>query len=392
MEILTGIFIAFSFLLIVIFGRMVTTFFHELGHAIPSLLFTEDAVAIHIGSYGDDKNSFQINLGRLKAFFNFDLIQWNIGLCQHKTPKTYWQNMLIVLGGPVASLLVGIVLFLIMENITWNDNRISFFFGFFIISSIWDFLVNIIPSKHPIVMADGTMTYNDGSQLVGLIKASKYPMEYHEGVSFLYDKKYDDAINTFQQVLELKPNQKEIRLILIETLIQTKKHDEALDEMKILDKKKQLGVNEYNLLGWLFMEKKEYQNAISVLSKFLYKFYTDAYALNNRGYSFLQIGEYEKAIHDLNSALIHRPDFAFAYNNRGLAKVRLGQVDDGLVDIEKSKSLDETNAHVFLHLGYYFQKTNQIRKAHEHFQKAKDMEIDFHGIDYLIETTRENNF
>ena len=108
--------------------------------------------------------------------------------------------------------------------------------------------------------------------------------------------------------------------------------------------------------------------------------------------NYFRNNEYEKAIQSLNSAIIHNPKYAFAYNNRGLAKVRLGQTEEGLADIEKAKSLDDSNAFIYLHLGFYFQKTNQEKLAHQHFQKAKDMEIDFHGIDYLIETTRENEF
>ena len=103
-------------------------------------------------------------------------------------------------------------------------------------------------------------------------------------------------------------------------------------------------------------------------------------------------GEYENAIRSLDSAIIHNPKYASAYNNRGLAKVRIGQTEEGLADIEKAKSLDGSNAFIYLHLGFYFQKNNQERLAHQHFQKAKDMKIDFHGIDYLIETTRENEF
>ena len=75
METLSGVLIAISFIFLVFFIRIFTTLIHELGHAIPSLIFTTQEVAIHVGSYGDDKNSFEIDLGRLKAFFKIDIVE-----------------------------------------------------------------------------------------------------------------------------------------------------------------------------------------------------------------------------------------------------------------------------------------------------------------------------
>lgn len=391
MEILLGVLMAIGFIFLVFFTRIFTTLIHELGHAIPSLMFTEGEVAIHVGSYGDDKNSFKIDFGRLKAFFKIDIVKWNIGLCQHQPAKTYLQNILIVLGGPIFSVLIGIVLIYLLEVRTWSD-EVTFIFAFFIFSSVWDFIANMVPSKESIMMHDGSANYNDGFHLMQLMKESKLPPTYFEGVDFLNKKKFDSAVDSFQKVITEGHDKKEIHLLLASSFIGNKKYSEALEIFLNLLEKKQLDISEYPLLGNLYMEMNEYAKAINIYNPFLFKFYNNPIVLNNRAYCFLQIGEYEKAIHDLDSALFHDPKCAYAFNNRGLAKIRLGQTDEGLADIEKSKSLDDSNAYVFLHLGYYFQKINQPQKAHEQFQKAKEMEIDFHGIDYLIETTRENNF
>jgi len=391
MEILSGVLIAVGFILLVFFTRIITTLIHELGHAIPSLMFTDGEVAIHIGSYGDDKNSFKIDLGRLKAFFKIDIVKWNIGLCQHQAAKTYLQNILIVLGGPIFSVMIGVILLFLLNVKTWSD-EIVFIFAFFIFSSVWDFLSNIIPTKTPIIMHDGSVTYNDGFHLVQLMKESKLPPTYFEGLDFLNEKKYEQAISSFKTLIETGHDKKNIRLLLVESLTHAKKYNEAVDQINILFEKKQIQIHDFNSIGYLQIKKGDFTNAIISLNKYLYKNYQDATALTNRGFSYLQLGEYEKSIQDLNSAILHNPKSAQAYNNRGLAKVRLGQTTEGLADINKSKSLDDSNAHVFLHLGYYFQKINQPKEAHKNFQKAKDMEIDFHGIDYLIETTRENDF
>jgi tetratricopeptide (TPR) repeat protein len=374
-----------------VFARILTTFVHEMGNAVHALAFTNQEVQIHIGSYGDKENSSHFTVGRLKTFFKFDFSHWNIGLCRHQGATKYGEKLLIVLGGPVFSLLIGIVLLLLIRFGKWSDLT-QVIFTCFIISSIWDFIVNIIPSKNPLIMNDGSIGFNDGTLLRMIIQERNLPPSYFEAIDFYHEKKFDQAISSFKNLIETGHDKKNIRLLLVESLTHAKKYNEAIDQMNILFEKKQIEIHDFNFIGYLQIQKGDFTNSVISLNKYLYKKFQDATALTNRGYSYIQLGEYEKAVHDLNSAIIHDPKLAQAYNNRGLAKVRLGQTAEALADIEKSKSLDDSNAHVFLHLGYYFQKINEIEKAHEHFQKAKDMEIDFHGIDYLIETTRGNDF
>ena len=241
-------------------------------------------------------------------------------------------------------------------------------------------------------MFDGSVGYNDGKLLSMTIQERNLPASYFEGIISFREKKYDNAISIFKNLIDRGYNKKNIRLRLIDSYTDAQEYDNALEQFNILFEKRQIEISDFAHIGYLQMKKGELASAIISLNKYLYKYFRDTNALNNRGYTFLQLGEYEKAIHDLNTAILHDSNFAHAYNNRGLAKVRLGQTDEGFVDIKKSKSLNDSNSFVYLHLGYYFQKINQMEKAHDHFQKAKDMEIDFHGIEYLIETTRENKF
>lgn len=391
METLFGILLAIGWILGFVLARILTTFIHEIGHALPSLAFTNEEVQIHIGSYGDEKNSFHFNLGKLKTFFKFDFLHLNIGLCKHKAAKKNYENFIIALGGPIFSFLVGVILILLFQFGGWSD-LIKIIFACFILSAVWDLIVNIFLSQNGIVMHDGLVEYNDEKLLWTIIQDGKLPSSYFEGVNLLREKKYEDAISIFNKLIEEGHNNKNFRLHLIKSYTDAKKYDDAMEQFNILIENKQIDTFDFASIGYLQMKKGQLENAIISLNKYLYNNYKDANALNYQGYTYLQMGEYDKAIQSLDSAIFHNSNFANAYNNRGLAKVRLGQIEEGHADIEKAKSLDDTNAYVYLHLGYYFQKINQLEKAHEHFHKAKDMEIDFHGIDYLIETTRGNEF
>jgi len=66
--------------LAIILSRPITTFVHELGHAIPSLLFTKGPVVIYVGSYGDISNSTTTTFGRLSIIFKFKLTDLQLAL------------------------------------------------------------------------------------------------------------------------------------------------------------------------------------------------------------------------------------------------------------------------------------------------------------------------
>ena len=379
---------AIGWLIGVVLVRFITTLIHELGHAIPSLMFTDKEVAIHIGSYGDSEKSLKMNFGRLKAFFKLDILRWNIGQCQHALVKNFSHHFIIILGGPLFSLLIGIFSLLFLLSGDWSDGMV-FIFACLILSSVFDFFVNITPYNFPIQMANGTTTYNDGTQLLNLIKEKKYPPEYFQGLNLIQSKKYAEAAPYFKKAIDNGYDKKDIRLYLVNSYYKSNQLDHAIQQINILQEKGHLKTDDYNLLGELMAKKGEHSKAIQFYNKYLLKNHTHWSVLQLRGYSYLQLSEYEQAVHDFNSAIIFNPKTAEAYNNRGLAKIRLGYLDEAFEDLQKSKSLDDGDAFLYLYLGYYYQKKNDDKSAFDNFQKAKEMKIDFHGIDYLIETTRE---
>ena len=80
MAVLTGILYAIGAILFILCIRPITTFFHEMGHALPALMFSREAVTVYIGSYGDVSRSQKFTFGRLTIYFRFNLFAWDLGL------------------------------------------------------------------------------------------------------------------------------------------------------------------------------------------------------------------------------------------------------------------------------------------------------------------------
>ncbi len=369
--------------------RIVTTTIHELGHALPALLFSEEPVSIYVGSYGDRNKSKVVQMGRLTAFFRLNITQWNLGVCSHGPVRKMFHELLVILGGPVASLAFGLGLILLIQLNNFGENTIVLL-TFFIVSAIWDFFVNMIPNPKAIQLADGKSILNDGSQFMRLMKTSQYPESYFLGLEKTRNKNYLGAIENFNQALmvEGKPG-REIYQGLAEAYHLQKDYTGVLKtyaEMTVHYPK--FKPEEMVRVGLAYAKKGDYTEAIKYYSRGLYLNFQDPETLNKRGAAYIQAGEYEKASQDLELAIAYEPTFAEAYSNLGYALLKLNQMDIAFGLLEKSLKLDSKNPSIFLHLGLYYEKKGMHQEALEHFEKAKALDIDHHGIDFYIEDQR----
>jgi len=159
------------------FARSITTLFHELGHAIPALLFTDKDVVIYIGAYEAVENGWNFSIGRLKGNIMFNPLMWNGGLTQHSNTHSFWKTLLIILGGPIASMIIAIPLIFLFK---WYPSVeiVQFLAGLYITSAMIDLISNLIPSGKPTELKEGRVVFNDGYALLSLIA---YRKELAEG-------------------------------------------------------------------------------------------------------------------------------------------------------------------------------------------------------------------
>ena len=124
-------------------------------------------------------------------------------------------------------------------------------------------------------------------------------------------KKYREAIQDYNKVIELNPN----------------------------------FVNAYYNRGIAKFNLQDYREAIQDYNKVieLNPNYADAYY--SRGNAKGKLQDYRGAIQDFNKAIQLNPKLAEAYNNRGLAKIISGQKDSGCLDLSKAGELGYAEAY-----------------------------------------------
>jgi len=304
---MTAIIGTFAVFLALILSRPFTTLVHELGHALPSLLFTKSQVSIYIGSYGNLEKSFKFRLGRLKIFFTPKLFHLGQGLCSHKQTRTIGQSIIIVLGGPVFSLLLG--LFFSWMILFYKDQQvIAFVLGIFLTSGIFDFIANIIPNSDPLIMHDGRVTHNDGFQFQRLLQTSNYPSSYFEAIDALNKNQFELALEKFQETADSGINKGPLYQEAMQLLTHPDYFPNGLSQAISFHEKYshqfQLESNDLLLAGNLYQKAGNDLKAINNYGKAIEINYKNAEALFQRASLFRKLGYNEKAAADLKKVIL----------------------------------------------------------------------------------------
>lgn len=87
------------------------TFLHELGHALPALLFDKGKIEMYVGSYGDKKASYYFRAGRLYVYMSKYYINWAFyGCCiSEKNTRDWGKYFFITLNGVAFSAVLTIL-------------------------------------------------------------------------------------------------------------------------------------------------------------------------------------------------------------------------------------------------------------------------------------------
>lgn len=384
-----GILIGIIGILVVLSARSITTFFHELGHAIPSLLFTNDRVDVYVGSYGDISKSWQLDIGRLRFYLTYKVWGWDLGMCVSKGAEYYVQQMIIVLAGPFMSLASAAILLYALIALDSAPLWKGLFLIFFL-STIWDFFVNIIPSKNPIQLHDGTITYNDGAQIVRLWQEQNMPDVYFEGLKAKAAKDFEQAIADFEATINLIGPKKVVKEQLLSSLIAAGKYESALEFFIEQYGNNRLSPSQYLLIGDLYLKVQQYENALKAYSAYLYIVYSDDAVICKKGLALLYLGEFNLAINEFDIALRINDENALAYAYRGRAYLALRLWGKAEEDLEKAVALDVDLPEAQLFRGMYLEEIREFSEALESYTRAKTLGVDYHGIDFLIASVQQS--
>lgn len=339
MEVVLGILMGVIWILIVAALRSLTTLFHEFGHAIPALAFTEKDVHVYVGTYGDKSDGLHLDFGRLQVFFKFNFFNWNIGMCSHQGSLALWKTLLIVFGGPVASMLFAVPFIYILANYEIPEIGMYVLIAFIIAASI-DFLVNIFPNSNPIYTQGGQATYNDGYTMYLLLSRLFLTQEYFDLEEELAKGNKDEFFKRGIAIIDKGKADRVIYELMIFASIEEKEMEDALYLYQRMKQEYPLRKNDFFELGKINQHLNQHQIAIQFFDKYLYYNYQDVAALVLRGISKKESALYDAAIRDFTTALQVEPANIDALIHRGFSYMKKKDLLSATQDFEQAKTIN----------------------------------------------------
>lgn len=131
---------------------------HELGHALPALVFTRSKVDVYLGSHGDSANSWRMRVGLLEIYLTKRHVFWAGGLCVPSRPEdmSQAQQVVMLLGGVTMSLVVAVLGFVgaLVFDLHGSIKLFLFLLSFMAVVTL---VTNLAPVKHAGGASDGLL-------------------------------------------------------------------------------------------------------------------------------------------------------------------------------------------------------------------------------------------
>jgi len=385
------LFILPLFFLLFLAARSLTTFFHELGHALPALLFTK--VTVFLGSYGNIDKSVKVIINkRFGFYFRLNPLKWGKGMVEFGSVSvSFTKHLFILLLGPLFSLIIATVALYTIFSFDLNG-FLKLSGIIFLLSATFD-LRNIYPSNTPIVTESGKITYNDGNQIFRIINFEKHKKDISLAYKLYAEENYAAAAIIFEK-LNPKSLTNDGLDIMISSFHRCKRYAKAKEiyiQLRELPGQKRFTSSNLGIIGLTYSYLGEYNDALDYYNESIELDENNMYSFLNRGFTYNLMGRYAEGLDDFNKALTIDRNFAYAYSNRAYSKIKLNDVDDALADITRSLELDDKNSYAYRNLGIYYLEKGDYKVALFNLKLAYELDPDTHLImDYIKEA--ENKF
>lgn len=357
---------------------------HELGHAIPAILFTRKKVKVYIGSIGNPRGSIKINIGLLEMWIRYNPLLWVRGLCVPEAKEiSINKSVVIILAGPLVSvILAGITFWLTFSFDMHGMLKLSgvVFFCF----TVFDLGVNLIPMRRPALLYDGDEVYNDGYQLRQMLRYKMMPEQMNNAIELYNRGLYEKAAEWFDYLLASEWAEPVSYLLAIDTNYKLDRYEKAHKYAKEVALKFPERYEGHFWSGLLNGYCSQYEESFADFTKVLEIDPLNVHALENRAFNLLMMERYEEALKDIELAIPNDEMGSYAYAIRALIKFKTYNIEEGLLDIAKAIELNPDEPYAYRNLGIHHFDLGEKAKALELFRKAKDLNMYTHLIDEWI--------
>jgi tetratricopeptide (TPR) repeat protein len=186
---------------------------------------------------------------------------------------------------------------------------------------------------------------------------------FNQGVTLRHLERYDEALASFNKAIELEPNEAIAWFNRGVTLRHLERYDEALASfnkaIELDPNYLQAWVNRGAALGNL----GRYDEALASCDKAIELDPNYLQAWVNGGVVLGNLGRYDEALVSFNKAIELDPNYLQAWTNRGWLLGKLGRYEEVLASYDKAIELDPTDADALLNRGWVLGELGRYEEA-----------------------------
>jgi tetratricopeptide (TPR) repeat protein len=214
-------------------------------------------------------------------------------------------------------------------------------------------------------------------------KKKKLEAKYIQGKIDLIDKKWEDALRNFEEVIELDAAFHKAWCYKGVALSSLGRYPEALECYNEALEFNQKYPDSWYYKSCALRDLGQYAEALECSDKALEIYPDYVNALNNKGVLLRRMEKYEEALHCYGKALNIDPKDPYVWNNKGILFSKIGKYEEALkcyeraLEIDPKHKLSQNNRNVTLrHLGRFDEAQEEEEKiSSDKKKKIKKLEI-----------------
>jgi tetratricopeptide (TPR) repeat protein len=181
-----------------------------------------------------------------------------------------------------------------------------------------------------------------------LVAIYSHPKVWLQRAFFLHKlERYEEALASLEQALELDPNHAPDQKIRGGALNQLEPDDRVLASLDQAMKLDCINKIIWGMRGVVLTELERYEEALASLDKAIELDPNDASLWRIRGVVLPELERYEEALVSLNKAIELDPNKPLAWNTRGLILAFLGCYEEAITSWEKAIALSDQSSNIF---------------------------------------------
>lgn len=175
-------------------------------------------------------------------------------------------------------------------------------------------------------------------------------------------RKYDEAIEVFNQALSLDSSNVEVLVNRGTVYYYKEQYDKAeIDLTKAMLSDPQ-EANAYNAMALLRADQGKYEEALKLVDQALEIEAYQPYFLNNRGYIRMELGD-SNAVKDINKSIVLDPKNGWAYRNKAIWYMKQEQFDQAITLLVRAEKMDDFIDQIYYYQGICYINLGQPEKA-----------------------------